>query len=59
MIKSALLNGEIELAKRYNDLLLRTMFHRKWAEEMNRYIEDPSLIDSNIEFKSILEFANP
>lgn len=57
MIKSALLNGEIKLAKRYNDLLLRTMFHRKWAEEMNRYIEDPSLIDTNPEFKNILKLA--
>lgn len=57
MIKSALLNGEIKLAKRYNDILLRTMFHRKWAEEMNRYIEDPSLIETNPEFKSILELS--
>lgn len=59
MIKSALLNGEIKLAKRYNDLLMGTLFHRKWAEKMNRYIEDPSLIDSNVEFKSILELAKP
>ncbi len=58
MIKSALLNGDIKVAKRYNDLLLGTMFYRNWAKEINRYIEDPSLIDSNIEFKSILEFAN-
>ncbi len=57
MVKDALLNGEIELARRYNDLLKRTMFHREWAEEMSRYIEDPSLIESNIEFKSILEVA--
>lgn len=59
MVKDAILNGELKLAKRYNDLLMGTMFHRKWAEEMNRYIEDPSLIDSNIEFKSILELAKP
>ncbi len=58
MVKDALLNGEIKLAKRYNDLLLRTRFHRKWAEDMNRYIENPSLIGSNIEFKSILDIAN-
>lgn len=55
MVKSALLNGDVKVAKKYNDLLLGTMFHRKWAEEMNRYIEDPSLIESNIEFKSILD----
>lgn len=57
MVKDALLNGEVKLAKRYNDILLHTLFHRKWAEEMNRYIEDPSLIDTNIEFKSILGHA--
>ena len=59
MVKDALLNGEIQLAKRYNDLLMGTLFHRKWAEEINPYIEDPSLIESNIEFKSILELARP
>ncbi len=57
MVKSALLNGDIKVAKRHNDILMGTLFHRKWAEEINRYIEDPSLIDSNIEFKSILEVA--
>lgn len=55
MVKSALLNGDVELAKKYNDLLLGTLFHREWAQEMNRYIEDPSLIDSNVEFNCILE----
>lgn len=59
MVKNALLNGEIALAKRYNDILLRTMFHRKWAEEMQRYIDDPSLIETNPEFKSILAVAKP
>ncbi len=54
MVKDALLNGEIELAKRYNDILLRTMYHRRWAEDINRYIADPSLIETNPEFKSIL-----
>lgn len=58
MIKDALLKDEIKLAKRYNDLLLRTMFHRKWAEEMNRYIEDPSLIPSNPEFNHVLMLSN-
>ncbi len=55
LVKNSLLNGDIQLAKRYNDILLGTMFYKKWAEEMNRYIENPSLIESNIEFSSILE----
>ncbi|MDE6769197.1 MAG: hypothetical protein K2J78_05665, partial [Muribaculaceae bacterium] len=50
MVKDALMRGEIKLAKRYNDILRSTMFHKKWAEEMNRYIENPTLIDQNPEF---------
>lgn len=58
MIKSALLKGEYKLAKRYNDILLGTLFYRDWAEEMNRYIDDPSLIGSNPEFKNVLQYAD-
>ncbi len=57
MVKDALLNGETELARRYNNLLKGTMFHRRWAEGMQRYIDDPSLIETNPEFKSILELS--
>lgn len=58
MVKDALLNGEIELAKRYNDILLRTMFYRHWAEGINRFIADPTLIETNPEFKSILNLKS-
>lgn len=57
MVKSALLNGDVKVAKKYNDLLLGTMFHRRWAEKMKRYIDDPSLIRRNIEFNAILDLA--
>lgn len=53
MVKDALMNGEVELAKKYNDVLLSTIFHKKWAEEMNRYIENPDLIQANPEFKEV------
>lgn len=53
MVKDALMRNEIKLAKKYNDILLSTMFHKKWAEEMNRYIENPELIDSNPEFITV------
>lgn len=53
MVKNALVDGDIALAKRCNDVLHRTLFHRAWAEEMDRYIENPSLIDSNEEFQAI------
>ncbi|MDE5795012.1 MAG: hypothetical protein K2I08_09870 [Muribaculaceae bacterium] len=44
IVRNAIMNGDMEFAKKFNRLLMRTMFHRKWAEDMNRYIEDPSLI---------------
>lgn len=53
MVKNALVDGDIRLAKKYNDILMRTMFHRRWAKEMERYIENPALIDSNEEFHAI------
>ena len=58
MVKDALVRGEIGLAKRYNDILMQTMFHRKWAQEMNRYIEDPELISRDPQFQPILQTAN-
>lgn len=58
MVKNALVNGETAVAKRYNDILKRTMFHRNWANEMDKYIENPSLIDRNEEFKAVKSFKN-
>ncbi|MDE5840983.1 MAG: hypothetical protein K2H49_08685, partial [Muribaculaceae bacterium] len=58
MVKDALMNGETRIAKRYNDILLSTMFHRKWAENMNRYIEDPSLIATSPEFSNVVAVIN-
>ncbi len=54
MVKDALMNGDIKLAKRYNDMLLKTMYHKKWAQEMERYIADPSLIEKNPEFYDVI-----
>ncbi|MDE5872176.1 MAG: hypothetical protein K2H22_09585 [Muribaculaceae bacterium] len=54
MVKDALMNGETELARRYNDMLLRTMHHSKWAREMSEYIEDRSLINQNPEFIDVM-----
>lgn len=57
MVKDALLNGEPELAKRYNDMLKGTLFHRQWAEKMDTYINDPSIMDQNEEFRNVLMAA--
>lgn len=44
IVRNAIMNGDMEFARKFNRILLRTMFHRQWAEEMNRYIDNPSLI---------------
>lgn len=43
MVRDALMNGEPKLARRYNDMLMGTLFHRKWAEEMLPNIENEEL----------------
>ena len=45
-VLNALMNGDLKLARKFNKLLERTMFHRRWAEDINRYIDDPSLLAS-------------
>lgn len=45
-VLNALMNGDFKLARRFNRLLERTMFHSRWAREINRYIDDPSLLAS-------------
>ncbi|MDE6696909.1 MAG: hypothetical protein K2K25_08510 [Muribaculaceae bacterium] len=50
IVRNAILNGNLEFAKKYNQLLMRTMFHRQWAQEMNKYIENPELINTLPDF---------
>lgn len=45
-VLNALMNGDLKFARKFNRLLERTMFHRQWAEEINRYIDDPSLLSN-------------
>lgn len=44
IVLNAIMNGDTQFARKFNRLLMRTMFHRKWAEEMTKYIDDPSLV---------------
>lgn len=53
MVRNSIMHGEYELASRYNRLLLNTMFHRRWAEHFQRYIDNPELIKESREFNSI------
>lgn len=54
MVKCCILNDELILAEKYNSLLMKTLFHKKWAKEYQKYIDHPERIESNSEFKSNL-----
>lgn len=52
-VKSCLLNQEYKLAEKYNRVLLKTLFHKSWAEKYQNYIENPEKIKSDSEFNEI------
>jgi hypothetical protein len=53
-VKSCLLNEEYSLAKKYNDVLLKTLFHKSWARKYQEYIENPEKIHLDTEFREIM-----
>lgn len=53
MVRAALCNGEYELAEKYNNRLMGTLFHRYWAEHYKKYIDNPELMKESAEFNSI------
>lgn len=56
-VRSMLLSGEYDLARRYIKILKRTLFHRSWAEEMEHLADNPELIAEVPEFKVPLSMA--
>lgn len=53
MAKTALLNGEPELARKYLDALKKTLFHKKWAERYEVCLNNPEKMKENREFETI------
>ena len=53
MVKCALLNEEWQLAQKYNTTLEKTLFHKDWAAKYQLYIDHPSLMAEDAEFKAI------
>lgn len=54
-VRCMLLSGEHRLAQRYINILKRTIFYRGWAKDMERYIENPALIEKTNEFAMPLQ----
>lgn len=58
MTLAALLNGEYELADKYNAALSKTLFYRKQAKANQRFIDDPRLIPDEKRFQEILQLRH-
>lgn len=49
-----LMNDELEMARKFNRILKRTMFHSSWAENIEKYIDNPSLIPSLPDYNHLI-----
>ena len=58
LTRCALLGGEMEMAKRYLELLKTTLFYRDWAERLMPITENPELIKKYHEFDYVRELRD-
>lgn len=54
MMMSALLNQEMNLARKYIRILQKTLFYKNWASEHLVYLDDPVLLLENEHYKTLL-----
>lgn len=52
-VLSSLMNGDVALARKYNEVLKATLFYSSWAKKQQQYIDHPELITDAQKFKSI------
>lgn len=49
-VRSMLLSGEYRLAERYVNILKRTKYYAEWAEDMEKFLQNPELMKKEREF---------
>ncbi|MDR1121575.1 MAG: DUF6057 family protein [Dysgonamonadaceae bacterium] len=54
MVKCSLMNGELALAQKYNQVLQQTFFYKSWAKKYQRYIDHYESFKEDSELKSII-----
>ncbi len=58
LARCALVNGEMEMAKRYLDILHTTIYYHDWAEHLLPIVEKPELIKKYSEFDHVRELRD-
>lgn len=56
LLKCSILNGEMEAAQKYADILKTTKYYGPYAEKYERYIKNPKLAGTDPEFKVIRHY---
>lgn len=57
-VLSSLMNGEVELARKYNEVLKSTLIHHSWAKKYQTYIDHPESIPEAQEFRNIIPLTS-
>ncbi|MCD8317332.1 MAG: DUF6057 family protein [Paraprevotella sp.] len=54
MAKTSIVDGDFKVARKYIDMLKQTLFHKKWAEKYEAYLDHPEKVRKGKEFRPIL-----
>jgi hypothetical protein len=58
LARCALVGGEMELAKKYLDILSTSLFYHDWAERLRPIMKNPKLIQNYHEFDTVRELRD-
>lgn len=58
LARCAIINGEMDNARKYLRLLSRSTFQKKWSEEMRRFTDDEKLLPKDERFRMPLKLYN-
>lgn len=58
MARCALVGGEMDVAKKYLDILKTTIYYKDWAEDLWPITENPELIKEHHEFDNVRELRD-
>ena len=59
MLKCSLLNNEMVVAQKYIDILKKTKYYAKWAEQYEPYVKNPELVKKDKELGPIIPMLSP
>ncbi len=57
-VLSCAVNGQKELARKYNQLLASSLFYKSQARELARYIDDPSLLEKKPTYRKVIALTD-